>query len=240
MNHTTDIYEQRLTAVRQQLANWQVDALLITSPINRRWLSGFTGSSAQLLITEREAVIATDFRYYAQATNEAPLFSLFKHERTEKDTADFLNSVKAQTIGVEAKHVTLEEMAKFETAVSTINFTPLDETVEPLRCIKSPAEIEAIRAAAAITDAAMTRVHEFAQPGRSEQEVAWLLEKTMRECGADAMAFPVIVASGPNAALPHHHPGDRKITGWRQHHRRYGCYAQWIPQRHDPHLLPWG
>ncbi|MCP5099282.1 MAG: M24 family metallopeptidase [Chloroflexi bacterium] len=211
MTHLNNIYQQRLTAVRQNLAAWHVEAILISSPTNRRWLSGFTGSNAQLLITADKAIIATDFRYYEQAAHEAPQFTLFKHERTAKDDTAFLNAATAQTIGVEAKHVTLEEMEKLETAVSTITFIPLPATVEPLRGIKSPPEIEAIRAAAAITDAAMARVHEFAQPGKSEREVAWQLEKTMREGGADAVAFPVIVASGPNAALPHHHPGSRQL-----------------------------
>jgi Xaa-Pro aminopeptidase len=87
----------------------------------------------------------------------------------------------------------------------------LDQSVEPLRQIKSASEIEAIRAAAAITDQAMALVPQLVHPGINERELAWELEKTMRENGADAMAFPLIVAFGPNSALPHHQPSDRKL-----------------------------
>ena len=73
-----EIYEERLTAVRAKLTNWQVDAVLIGSAANRRWLSGFTGSSGQLLVTHTKALLATDSRYWQQATQEAPAFRLFK------------------------------------------------------------------------------------------------------------------------------------------------------------------
>ncbi|MCA9926743.1 MAG: M24 family metallopeptidase, partial [Anaerolineales bacterium] len=132
-------------------------------------------------------------------------------ERTEKDTAAFLQQANTHTIGLEAKHVTLEEAQKLEMADTTIAWQSLPETVEPLRAIKTPAEIEAIRAAAAITDHAMMQVNEIARPGMTERELAWELEKIMREAGADSLAFPTIVASGPNSALPHYATGSRRL-----------------------------
>lgn len=209
MTHNT-IYQQRLTAVRQQFTTWQVDGALISSPSNRRWLSGFTGSNASLLITPNNALLATDFRYWEQATAQAPDFTLFKHQRRAEDDEAFFAAISAANIGIEANHVTLTEFDRLQ-AATPINLIPLAETVEPLRQIKSAAEIEAIAAAAAITDQAMAQVNNLARPGMTEKELAWTLEKTMRELGADEMAFTVIVASGPNSALPHHHPGERVL-----------------------------
>lgn len=77
---TIDTYTSRLAATRTLLPQWQVDALLITSASNRRWLSGFTGSAGSLLITATSAFLATDFRYWVQATAQAPTFSLYRQQ----------------------------------------------------------------------------------------------------------------------------------------------------------------
>lgn len=204
-------YEARLTAVRQQLEQWEVDALLITSPINRRWLSGFTGSNAQLLISAEHALLATDFRYFIRAEMESPTFELFKHQRQPKYDRALFKAVGAKRIGIEKKHVTLEQAAKWRSLRTGIKWVPLPQTVEPFRAIKSSIETELMRRAAAITDQAMSQLPEFVKPGMSEKQVAWELEKTMRDLGADEMAFPIIVASGPNSALPHHTPSTRPL-----------------------------
>jgi Xaa-Pro aminopeptidase len=205
-----NIFEERLNAVRQKLDEWEVDGVLIGSDNNRRWLSGFTGSSGQLLITAESALIATDSRYYEQAQNEAPAFTLFKHRRTKEDNEKLFETVGAGKIGIEAQHTTLAAMSQLR-KIEGIEWKPLPGTVEPLRQIKTPAELRQIRAAAELTDHTMSQVHKLAHPGQTERELAWELEKTMREAGAEATAFTIIVASGPNSALPHHRPGDRVL-----------------------------
>jgi Xaa-Pro aminopeptidase len=204
------IFEERLTAVRQKLTEWEVEGVLITSPANRRWLSGFTGSNGQLLITASQALIATDFRYFAQAGHEAPDFTLFKHQRTLEDTRGFLAAAQVGKIGVEAKHMTLAEMAELE-QVEAVEWVPLAATLEPLRMVKTAAEIQTIQKAAAITDEVMAQVPQIARVGMTEKEVAWALEKALRQAGAEALAFDIIVASGANSALPHHHPSNRRL-----------------------------
>lgn len=206
-----DIHTERLTAVRQKLTQWNVDAVLITGASNRRWLSGFTGTNCQLLITPENAWLATDFRYYERARQEAPLFELFQHRRTRQDGRRFFKQAGVQRIGLEAHDVTLAQAKELRSLRTGIQWVPLAETVEPLRAVKTPEEIEKLRAAAAITDKAMARVNHLARPGISEKELAWALEKQMREDGADGLAFPVIVASGPNSALPHHQTGERRL-----------------------------
>ncbi len=204
------ILDQRLAAVRDQFSDWDVDALLITTSTNRHWLSGFSGSAGTLLITREQALLATDSRYYERATAEAPAFTLFKHRRTKEDTAEMLKRANVSRIGVEASGMTLAEFTQFR-QFDEIKWKPLDTTIEALRQIKSAEEIEAIRRAAAITDEAMALVNTLARPGVTERALAWELERAMRENGADAMAFPIIVASGPNSALPHHTPSDREL-----------------------------
>jgi Xaa-Pro aminopeptidase len=200
----------RLSAIRANFDEWQVDALLLSSPANRRWASGFTGSAAQLLISRRRAVLATDSRYWEQAAAEAPAFEIFQM-RDEKDAmANFLATAGAQRIGVESSHVTLARQAALDKHEGFV-WVPLASTIEPLRAVKSADELAAIRAAARLTDATVAQVPHLAQPGVSERAVAWELEKFMRENGAEATAFDIIVAAGPHSALPHHHPGERLL-----------------------------
>lgn len=160
--------QERITAVRQLLASWHVDAVLITSQANRRWLSGFTGSNGQLLITADQALLATDFRYMERAKSEAPAFTPFLHQRTQADTEKLISSVNAHRIGLEAEHVTLAQYQDFA-QLEEIEWVPLETTVEPLRAIKTAAEIAGNRAAAAITDMAMAQVNELARLGISEK-----------------------------------------------------------------------
>ncbi|MBK8901751.1 MAG: aminopeptidase P family protein [Anaerolineaceae bacterium] len=206
----TSIFQERLTAVRHKLPEWEVDGLLIASPSNRRWLSGFSGSNGQLLVTANKALIATDFRYYIQATHEAPHFTLFRHQRTVEDTRNFLAEAGVPRVGVEAKHTTLEQMDELM-QVENITWVGLAKTVEPMRQVKTAAEVQSIQKAAAITDAIMAQVPQIARVGMMEKAVAWELEKALRQAGAEALAFDILVASGPNSALPHHHPGSRRL-----------------------------
>ncbi len=208
MNNT---YQNRLTALRQKFDTWQIDALLITSPANRRWLSGFTGSNAMLLLTPDQALIATDSRYYERAHTEAPLFNLVKHERTRQHDRAFFKTAAARRVGIEQKHVTLEQAARWRSLRTGITWRPLAETVEPLRAIKSAAEIDLMRRAAAITDQAMALFPQIARPGLTEKQLAWELEKAMMAAGADGVAFATSVASGPNSALPHHTTSTRPL-----------------------------
>lgn len=207
-------YAERVTAVQNLLAKWEVDALYVTGESNRRWLSGFAGSNGQLLISQESALLATDYRYWLQAEQQAPGFTLFRHKRApENNIAEFFQSVGVTKIGIESGHLTLKAATALrqDQALAGITWVELAETVEPLRAVKDDQEIAAIQAAAAITDLTMAQVPKFARPGMTEKALAWELEKVMRQAGAESVAFPVIVASGPNSALPHHQPGEREL-----------------------------
>lgn len=200
---------ERLATVRQLFPDWEIDALLITSQTNRRWLSGFTGSAGWLLVTLQEAYLATDFRYWGQVPGESPDYTLFKL-KDGATVADLLPQTNAERIGVEGKHLVVNAFAKLK-EIEGVTWIVLEETVESLRAVKTAEELQKIRAAAAITDHAMSQVPRIASLGQTEQELAWELEKRMREAGAEGLAFPTIVASGPNSAHAHYRTGQRTL-----------------------------
>ncbi|RMG89371.1 MAG: aminopeptidase P family protein [Chloroflexi bacterium] len=203
-------FQKRLTNLRQQFSAWKIEALLVTNATNRRWLSGFTGSAGKLLITPEKAWLATDSRYWEQAQQEAPHFTLYKDFRRFTDTAEFIRQAGVTRVGLEAQDITLA-VARSLHQIEEIEWIPLDAPIDPLRQIKTEWELEKICQAAAIADEAMARVPQLAKVGMTEEALAWELEKFMREHGAESVAFPIIVASGPNSARPHHRPGKRPL-----------------------------
>lgn len=202
---------ERLEQARGRFEDWGVDAILITTPANRRWLTGFTGSAGKLLLTTDKAILATDSRYWTQLEREAPHIELFSTRDDPSDLANFLAKGGGKRIGIEANAVPVAEFRALE-KINGYTWVLLSNPIEILRQVKSADEVAVIRTAAEITDLAMEQVPNLVRPGITEAELAWLLERTMREAGADAMAFDIIVASGPNSALPHHHPGDRELA----------------------------
>ncbi|MFW6068349.1 MAG: M24 family metallopeptidase [Chloroflexota bacterium] len=203
------ILEQRLEKVRQKIAENGAEGLLIGSPYNRRWVSGFRGSAGWLLITADRALLGTDFRYWEQAVEQAPCFELFKLN-TDNTQHDMVRAAQVQRVAFEPQHVPVSEYKKLQ-EVEGIEWLHSNGLVEELRLVKDSAELDKIRRAAGITDTAMQQVKNLARIGMTERALAWELEKFMREEGATGLTFPVIVASGPNAALPHYSPADRRI-----------------------------
>ena len=205
--------DARLSKLRSALADESLDAIIITQPENRRYVSGFTGSSALLLITPTEALLATDFRYYEQVAREAPGFRLVKIESPEIGALlnDAIHEVGAKRVGFESQHVTFDTHRKWTEAAEDIEYAPTEGIVEKLRSVKEQSEVDAIRRAVALSDGAIKHIRETIQPGMTEKEVAWELEAYMRTHGAQQVAFETIVGSGPNGALPHVKPTDREV-----------------------------
>jgi Xaa-Pro aminopeptidase len=205
---------QRLVVLRQKLAEQDLDAILITQPENRRYLSGFTGSAGVLLISQDQAIIATDFRYYEQVTREAPGFQLAKIEGGEKFVdilPDLVAQVRAKRVGFESAHLTVDQHREWQEVAEGFELIPTKELVEGIRAVKDEGELSKIRKAITLADEAFTHIVGFIEPGMTEKEVAWELEVFMRTHGAARVAFDLIVASGPNGALPHATVSDRVI-----------------------------
>jgi Xaa-Pro aminopeptidase len=206
----------RLLHLREKMRNSSLDAMLISNPDNRRYISGFTGSAGYLLITFEEAILATDFRYIEQSTQEASDFEIFRISGTVNWLNNLLDRLQIKKLGFEASDLTvnlhalmLDEIIKVKP--SQPNFIPTTELVEPLRMVKDSNEIALISKAVELADDAFLAVSPNIKVGDSELLVAWQIEKTMKEMGADSISFDTIVASGPNGAKPHHQPSERKI-----------------------------
>ncbi|HUS93554.1 MAG TPA: aminopeptidase P family protein [Patescibacteria group bacterium] len=209
---TTKDFSNRLDLVRSKLADWEVDAILITNNNNRRWLSGFSGSAGLLLVSEDKAWLGTDSRYWEQAEEQAPGFELFRFKgRPDVVMLDFVKLAGEVRIGFEADHVTVSRYDKLN-SLDGVTWISIENILSQFRQRKDEGEIITIQAAAKITDVAMAMVNSLAHPGITERDLAWKLEMAMREAGATGLAFPVIVASGSNSARPHHEPGDRPLT----------------------------
>jgi Xaa-Pro aminopeptidase len=202
----------RLRKLRGSLPEHNLDAILVSQPENRRYLSGFTGSSGWLVLSAERAVLATDFRYFEQVGREAAAFELAK---VQTKFADLLPEVLAELgvgrLGFESQHVTVDQLVEWSQAAEAVAWVPLKETVERIRAVKEEGEIEALRRSAALTDAAFAHLLEVIRPGMTEREAAWEIEAYMRTHGASKVAFDLIVAAGPNGALPHARPGDHAI-----------------------------
>lgn len=206
----------RLEKLRRQLGEKEIDGVLISQPENRYYLSGFDGSAGYLLITPQDTVLATDFRYIEQAGEQAPEYQVFK---VTNDISDWfprlVTELSLDRLGFEAGNITFATYRQLSDilgkAEPRLQMVPVDGLVESLRTIKEPEEVELITRAAEISDKAFEHIEGVIHTGMTEWEVAWEIEKYMRENGSQPLPFDVIVASGPNAALPHARPSDRRI-----------------------------
>ena len=211
-----DVRVSRLQRLRQNLAQQELDVLLVSQPENRRYLSGFTGSAGWLLISASDAFLAVDFRYVEQAKKEAPDFDVV---HVKGDLANWLPKLTSDSgfkkVGFEADQV---PFAIYQQLCKTagdggcqIQLIPTSGLVESVRAVKEPEEIEFIAEAVKLADDAFEHAKSVIRPSVSEKEIAWELERFLRESGSEPMPFDIIVASGSNAALPHAKPSEKVI-----------------------------
>ena len=202
----------RLTKLREILTTEGLDAILITQPENRRYLSGFTGSAGVLLISQEQAVLATDFRYYEQVEKQAPDFQLAEVKDEFKTVLpELVQQLGAKRVGFESAHLTVDQHREWQEVVEGFGLATTKELVTRMRAVKDEDELSRIKKAIALADQAIARIVGFIEPGMTEKEVAWELEVFMRTHGAEKLAFDIIVGSGPNGAMPHASASERVI-----------------------------
>ena len=207
----------RLPKLRQKLAEKEIDALFISQPENRRYLSRFDGSAGFLLITEEKTILATDFRYLEQAKAQAPDYEVFQITNDMKNWfPELIGGLGIGRLGFEDGHITFATYRQLKEMLDRqqppIILAPAGGLVESLRAVKEPEEIELITKAAEISDKAFEYIENMIHTGMSEKEVAWEIEKCLRENGSQPIPFDIIVTSGPNSALPHAKPSQRTIN----------------------------
>ncbi len=203
---------KRLKKIRQLLEKNRVDAVLITNPVNRRYLSGFEGSAGVLLISSGQAYLVTDFRYVDQAAAQAPHFEV---KRWKDDLNRFLAGLVEENgwkkIGFESEHVVYSVYKEMEEKLPA-GLTPVKKIAENLRMIKGPAEVDVMRRGAKILDRAFEYVQSIAGPGMTEKALALELEIHLLKEGMEEPSFRYIVASGHRGSMPHGTASDKVIS----------------------------
>jgi Xaa-Pro aminopeptidase len=216
-------YASRLLRLRSILEEQRIDALLVAVPENRYYLSGYgaedmqlTESSGYLLITGSRQFLLTDFRYREEAETEAPDYQVLLYfDGLAQTLSQLFPELAVTRLAVEPHYLTFSRYREVEEALCdsrpTASVVPVDDLVERLRLVKESEEVTKIKASLALTEQALVQVWDTLRTGMTEKEVAWEIERAIREGGAEAVSFPPIVAGGPHAALPHAVPTERKI-----------------------------
>ena len=190
--------------------------MLVTDLINVRYLSGFTGSNAALLMFADGdgAVLATDGRYRTQAARQSPDVEVAIERACGRYLAGRAVAGKAQRIGFESHVVTVDGYDALAAEAGDAELVRAAQTVEALREIKDAGEVALLRLACEAADAALTELvdHGGLRPGRTERDVGRELEALMLDHGADGISFETIVAAGANSAIPHHRPTDAVLA----------------------------
>lgn len=196
-----------------------LDAILVSSLVNVRYLTGFTGSNAALLVSaDRTDVLATDGRYKTQAGAQAADLDLLIERVCAPALAARAAEAGAVRIGYESHVVTVDGLGGLRAATeaprSGVDLVSVGPAVEGLRVIKDAAEVQALRAACSIADQALAGLIAAGgiRAGRTERELGHDLDNRMLSLGADAVSFETIVAAGANSAIPHHRPTDARLA----------------------------
>ncbi|MBU1229042.1 MAG: aminopeptidase P family protein [Proteobacteria bacterium] len=210
-------YENRRERLRALLAEAGVPALLVSFAANRYYLSGFEQHDSQcnesvgwLVVTAKGPdVLFTDARFTDAALRLWPgedlcIYGAGKHAAM----AEFLLGRGVKALGFDPKAISVFD---HEALRGHFELAPADGLVERLRLIKEPGEVELLRAACGLNHRIMRALPDLLQPGMTEDEAAWQVERLFREAGAEGLSFPTIVGAGRNAALPHAIPGETKI-----------------------------
>ena len=213
--------EKRLVRLKESLYKKNLNALMILTEENRRYLSGFTGgdgnfdeSAGALFITDTKLVLATDSRFEIQAQNETQGYEIYCYKKgLIQELPIILNMLKIKRLGFESNRMSYIQFRKISEKIDSeklqLKLVETENIVENIRMIKEPSEIKEIKKALLIAESVFTNFSDSISNGMKEKEAAWAVEKAIREAGADTLSFPTIVASGSNSALPHATPGNR-------------------------------
>lgn len=216
-------FKKRIQILRKRITDKTPDMIWIIQPENRRYLSGFKAidtqlneSSGSLFITRKKALLITDSRYTVEAESEACDFNVITQPGTfEDELIKQIVKSKGKILGFEEGHLTwglYDRLSKrLKKLASPVKLKPMKGMIEKMRLIKDPSEIELMRKAGKMMSGVLNRVIDTIEPGQTEKETARRIEQFSFEAGAEGIAFDPIVASGPNAALPHAVPTGKKF-----------------------------
>ena len=207
-------FSERRNKVRRVIGKQKLNALLITNPLNLRYLTGFTGGSGCLLLQPNSDTILSDPRFTIQIEEECPDLDAIIRPRsvsTSKTLSKLLG--KIGKLGIEAESVTIAQQERLFQHLSHWESVPTKNVVEELRQIKDRYELARIRQAIDVADRAFQYVRSQLTPSMSEIDICNMLEHKMRLLGAEDKSFPSIIGAGARAALPHATPGGQMLSG---------------------------
>ena len=213
MNPHTNAVARR-DRLRAKLAQDGVDAYLISGVANVTYLTGFKGEASHLVVSKNKDILVSDARFTEQIKNECPGLEALIRPPTKKTldmVAEAIRSIKALSIGFECQVLTVSDFESLKEILPECSWLATRERVETQRMVKEPIEIEAICAAIKMAQDAFTSLSKSLSTSQTEKNVADELERLMRSMGAQCAAFPIIVAAGLNAALPHAIPSQHCI-----------------------------
>lgn len=202
---STDVRRRRIAALVDGLSAAHLDGLLLTGLSNIRYLTGFSGSSALLVVTQRDVLLITDFRYQTQVADEVGDIARVSIEASSLWAGLWqqLATMNVKVLGFETAHVQHRDFQRLVESGARWQWRPTVDLVERLRERKDAQEIALITDAADVATKALGETLPAVHAGMSELQVAGVLEKALRDAGSEGFPFPSIVASGPRSALPH-------------------------------------
>ena len=218
-------HEARIARAREKLQKWDVESLLVTDLTNVRYLTGFSGSNGQVLLTEDEAVFMSDSRYAARAADlvQGAEVAIYPHRMSEL-LQKRLNGTKR--LGFEASDLTVSDLESLSERLDSVELVATKSVVEDLRRTKDAEEVALLREAVRIGDEAFSWVLGRLREGVSERALALDLEIHLRSTGAEAVSFEPIIGSGPLSAHIHHTPSERQLRRGDIVLMDFGCRFQ--------------
>lgn len=207
-----DYLKSRLKRLRQRFDEASLGGLLVTNPVDIRYLTGFIGEDSWLLVTDKSVYLFSDFRFQEEIEAEQPYVTLVLRSGSMAEAfAEKVAELKLSPIGFQAGHLTVQLLNKIESHLESTELAAVEDWLLEQRAVKDDAEIKLIKKAVFIQEQAYVQTLELIQPDMSEMELTALLEYNMRYQGADGASFPTIVAIDANASRPHAVPGHAKV-----------------------------
>jgi Xaa-Pro aminopeptidase len=206
-----DEFASRRQKLIDRLREHRAAAFLITALPNVRYLSGFTGSNAALLLTPERVLLFTDPRYETQAAQESDCEAKVAKGPLAKEISKWIKRLRLKTVAFEQNRISFAEYEQLKEGAGAVRWKAVSGAVEELRMVKSQPEIATIRASVQLNSAAVDQALRRFHASMTEVDMAAEIEYRMRRLGADGPAFESIVASGERSALPHARPTDHPI-----------------------------
>lgn len=206
-------YSSRRADLLSHLAQPEESGLVVTKLSDIRWLTGFTGSSACVVVFDGVVTLFTDGRYTEQSSLECPDISVVTaSENILLEAVQMIVETSAETVKYQPDDLTTARLTSLLEALPNVSFLPSEDHFQTLRAVKSSTELDAIKQALSITETVFEEIRQMIEPGISEIALAAEIDFRQRKLGAEKSAFETIVAFGSNTALPHARSGEARLS----------------------------